>query len=53
MWLRCLKVLKQQEILNATKEGAVVSFSCHKAETKLKPMHFAVKMYERNFASRG
>ena len=38
VWLRCLKVLKQQEILNAVTEG-------HKGQTKVKPMHFQVKMY--------
>ena len=34
------------------KEGAVVNFGSHKAQTKVKPMHFAVKMYERKFGSR-
>ena len=51
VWLRCLEVLKQQEILNAVKEGAVVSFRGHKVQTKVKPMHFQVKMYEKNFGS--
>ena len=51
VWLRCLEVLKQQEILNAVKEGAVVSFRGHKVQTKVKPMHFQVKMYETNFGS--
>ena len=34
------------------KEGTVVNFGSHKAQTKVKPMHFAVKMYERKFGSR-
>ena len=33
------------------KEGVVVNFMGHQAKTKLKPIHFAVKMYERNFDS--
>ena len=47
MWLSCLEVLKQQEILNAIKEGAVVNFRGHKAKTRLKPMHFFDKNVQK------
>ena len=51
MWLRYLEVLKQQEILKPLKEGAAVNFRGQKAQPKLKPMHFEVKMCKRNFGS--
>ena len=49
--LRFLEVLKQQEILNSVKEGAIVSFRGSKAQMKVKPMHSQVKIYETNFGS--
>ena len=51
VWLRSLEILKQQEILNGIKEGAVVNFRSHKAQKMVKTMHFQVKMYEKNFGS--
>ena len=51
MWLRYLQVLKKQQILNPLKEGAAVNFRRHKAQPKMKPMDFDVKMYKRNFGS--
>ena len=51
VWLRYLEVLKQQEILNAVKEGTVVNFRGHKAQTKVRLVHSQVKTYERNFDS--
>ena len=51
MWLSCLEALKQEEILNVVKEGAVVNFRGDKAQTKVKPIHSQVKMYEGSFGS--
>ena len=43
MWVSCLEVLKQEEILNAVKKRRGSQFRGHKAQTKVKPMHFPGK----------
>ena len=44
MWLRCLEVLKQANILIVVMVGVGVIFRENKAQTKRKPMYFELKM---------